>query len=258
MSATPPPPPPSSQTPFPAGAGSHAPASQIERDITAIKDRLLREATSAVGMVEAALDALWRLDREAAREIRRRDEEIDREEVEIEEACLRVIALQHPVARDLRQLTFMLKVNSDVERVADHACAIAKVVKKVPPGEPPRWPTALRELAERVPMVCHALLRALRDEDEEAAKAIVVGDEVIDSLHRRLFDETLDLMGESPNARLVGLLVYRLGRDLERIADLMTNIAEDIIYLRTGQIARHTKKQLRAESAAAENGGVES
>jgi phosphate transport system protein len=208
-------------------------------------------------MVEAALDALWRLDIEAAKRIRKQDEGIDREEVEIEAACIKVMALQNPVAKDLRYLTFVLKVNSDVERVADHACAIAKVVAKIPPGIRPAWPTALRELGERVPMVCHTLLRALRDEDAEAAKAIVLGDEVIDSLHRRLFDETLEMMDNSEHARLVGLLVYRLGRDLERIADLMTNIAEDIIYLRTGQIARHMKKRLRAESAA-ENGGVES
>ena len=201
----------------------------------------------AVGMVEAAIEALWKLDRAAAKEIRKRDAGIDREEVEIEEDALRIMALQGPVARDLRKLTFVLKANADIERVADHACAIAKVIRKLPEATPPRWPTALRELAERVPIVCHTLLRALRDEDTEAAKQIVVGDDVIDALHRRLYDETLEMMDASPASHAAGLLVYRLGRELERIADLMTNIAEDIVYLRTGQIIRHTKKRLREE-----------
>lgn len=247
---------PSSTSPAHPDAARPGHTTAIERDIAAIKDRLLREATTAVGMVESALDALWRMDVAAAKEIRQRDEGIDREEVEIEAACIKVMALQNPVAKDLRYLTFVLKVNSDVERVADHACAIAKVVAKVPAGMRPAWPTALRELGERVPMVCHALLRALRDEDAEAAKAIVLGDEVIDALHRRLFDEALEMMGDSVQARLVGLLVYRLGRDLERIADLMTNIAEDIIYLRTGHIARHMKKKLRGEAGAAGGGAT--
>ncbi len=229
---------------------------QFDREIGAIKDRLVREASTAVGMVEAALEALWKLDRSAAKEIRRRDAGIDREEVAIESDCLRVLALQGPVAKDLRQITFVLKVNADIERVADHACAIAKVVRKIPEGVTPRWPTALTELGQRVPMVCHALLRTLREEDPEAAKQIVVGDDVIDALHKRLFDETLEMMdGASRTGQILGLLVYRVGRELERIGDLMTNIAEDIVYLKTGQIIRHTKKALREEFAEADSAG---
>lgn len=236
----------------------HRAPTQIDREIGEIKDRLVREATAAVGMVEASLEALWKLDREAAKETRKRDAGIDREEVEIEAACLRVIALLGPVAKDLRQMTFVLKVNADVERVADHACAIAKVVRKLPEGAAPKWPVALTELGQRVPMVCHHLLRTLRDEDAEAAKQIVVGDDVIDALHKRLFDETLEMMDATPTSQAVGLLVYRVGRELERIADLMTNIAEDIVYLKTGQIIRHSKKALREEVAEAEsNGGVQ-
>jgi phosphate transport system protein len=234
----------------PEGPMPRSAPTQIDREIGAIKERLVREATSAVGMVEASLEALWKLDRAAAKEIRKRDDGIDREEVEIEAACLRLLALQGPVAKDLRQMTFVLKVNADIERVADHACAIAKVVRKLPEGATPRWPVALTELGQRVPMVCHGLLRTLRDEDVEAAKAIVIGDDVIDALHKRLFDETLEMMDGSPTNQAVGLLVYRVGRELERIADLMTNIAEDIVYLKTGQIIRHSKKLLRSEADA--------
>lgn len=218
---------------------------QLDRELSELRQRLHREATSAVGMLESALDALWVLDRPAATETRKRDDRIDTEEVEIEEACLRLMALRQPFARDFRVLTFILKVNADIERVADHSASIAKTVLKFPQGSMPPWPTALRELGQRVPMVCHALLRALVDEDAAAAKAIVAGDETIDQLHRRLFDETLEMMEEPTGSPIAGLLIYRIGRELERIGDLMASIAEDIVYLRTGTIIRHEKKRNR-------------
>lgn len=235
-------------SPLPSDQPSAEPARpdhviQLDRELGELRQRLLREATSAVGMLESALHALWSLDRAGAAETRKRDDRIDTEEVEIEEACLRLMALRQPFARDFRVLTFILKVNADVERVADHSASIAKTVLKFPAGATPRWPTALVELGQRVPMVCHALLRALLDEDAEAAKGIVVGDETIDTLHRRLFDETLELMQASHAAQVIGLLIYRVGRELERIGDLMANIAEDIVYLHTGHIIRHEKKK---------------
>jgi len=229
------------------------PRRSFDAEVRGLKERLLREATLAFGMLEGALDALWTLDRAAAQTIRERDDRVDAEEVAIEENCLRLLTLQAPVARDLRLLTFVLKVNADLERIADHAKGIAKVVKKFPPGDPPappKWPTALVELGQRVPMACHQLLRALLDEDPEAARAVVANDQTIDALHRQLFEETLDLMGTRPNSQATGLLVYRLGRELERIGDLLTNIAEDIIYLRTGQIVRHERKRLGIQGQA--------
>lgn len=221
----------------------------LERELAALKERLVGEATAAIGMVESALEALWKLDREAAKEVRRRDDRIDSEEVAIEEQALRMMTLQQPYARDFRTLAFILKVNTDVERVADHATSIAKTIRKFPQDAEVSWPTAMREMAERVPIVCRALLNALISEDAEAAKVIVAGDETIDALNRRLFDETLDLMQFSPNHQALGLLVYRIGRELERIGDLMVSIAEDIVYLRTGTIIRHEKKRTRTQAA---------
>lgn len=212
-----------------------------------MKRRLADEATIVVGMLETAIGALWNLDTAKAGEILSSDERIDREEVAIEEACFRVMTLQAPVARDFRLLTFILKANADIERVADHACSIAKVTYKLADNPPPSWPTALTELGQRVPMVCHALLRAMHGEDAATAKEIVVGDKVLDRLNRRLFDEVLEFMAAHPRSHATGLLLYRTGRELERVGDLMTNIAEDIVYLATGEIVRHEKRRLKAE-----------
>lgn len=236
-------------------AASLAPSLEphLLRDARGVKRRLTDEATAVVGMLESALTAFFDLDTDRASEILTIDDRIDKEEVAIEEACFRVMTLQAPVARDFRMLTFILKVNADVERVADHACSIAKITLKLADGPAPAWPTSLVELGQRVPMTCHALLRAMHDEDAAAAKEIVLDDKTIDRLNRRLFDEVLELMGNLPpdkspaSGHATGLLLYRVGRELERIGDLMTNIAEDIVYLATGEIIRHHKRRLRAE-----------
>lgn len=231
------------------------------KDAKSVKRRLTDEATVVVGMLESALTALFELDTQRANEILTTDDRVDREEVAIEEACFRVMTLQAPVARDFRMLTFILKVNADVERVADHACSISKVTLKLADAPAPPWPTSLVELGQRVPMTCHALLRAMHDEDAAAAKEIVLDDKTIDRLNRRLFDEVLDFMGNPPphsseaTTHATGLLLYRVGRELERVGDLMTNIAEDIVYLATGEIIRHEKRRLRAERQRNEQQG---
>lgn len=219
------------------------PRYSFDRSIVALKRRLVQEATTAIGMLEASLEALWKLDGAAAREVRRRDDSVDREEVEIEQECLRMLALQQPFARDLRIIAFVFKVNADVERVADHASSIAKVAVRLEEHRPVEWPTSLQELGQRVPLMCHSLLRAILDEDTELARRIVDEDKTIDRLERRLFEEVEEHVRREPERVRVGLLIYRIGRELERIGDLMKNIAEDIIFLETGSIVRHELKR---------------
>lgn len=221
-------------------AGARA---SFDRSVAQLKKRLIGEATGAIAMLEAALAALWKLDVEAAKEVRRRDDRIDEEEVAIEAECFRLLALENPFARDFRLIAFILKVNGDVERVADHASGIAKVTGKLDQTHTPAWPTALQDMAQRVPMMCHSLLRAVLDEDAAIARQIVEEDETIDSLEKRLFVEIEEMMRKDPEVTRNGLLLYRIGRDLERVGDLMKNIAEDVIYLATGSIVRHEAKR---------------
>jgi phosphate transport system protein len=232
--------------PEPTSPGQTPARFTLDRNIVALKRRLVQEATTAIGMLEAALDALWRLDGAAAREVRRRDDTVDREEVQIEQECLRLLALQQPFARDLRFIAFIFKANADVERVADHACSIAKCAARLEGHGPIRWPTALVELGQRVPLMCHSLLRAVLDEDQDLARRIVEEDETIDSLEKRLFEEVEEMMQREPDRLRVGLLLSRAGRELERVGDLMKNIAEDIVYLSTGAIVRHEQKRAAA------------
>lgn len=224
-------------------------AIHFDRDLALLQRRLMREATTAVDMLEASIRALWQLDADAAREVRRGEERIDVEEVEIEEECLRLLTLQQPFGADFRFLTFCLKVNTDIERVADHAASIAKIILKMHKSAAlPQWPTALTELGERIPVLCHRLLRAVLDQDDEAARALVTSDEVIDDLDKRLFKEVQQLIARHPDQTESALLIYRVSRELERVGDLMCNIAEDVVYLSTGQIVRHQKPDRPADA----------
>ncbi|CAN5770086.1 phosphate signaling complex protein PhoU [soil metagenome] len=224
----------------------HHPALQQELEV--IRRRLTAEATSVIAMLESAIDALFKLDEPAARGVVKRDDEIDEEEVRIEEACYRLLALFSPVAKDFRMVAMFLKVNADLERVADHATSIAKQSIKLRALGTPKLPTALLEMGQRVPMMCQALLAALLNTSVEAARSIVVRDQDIDRLDKRLFVECIDAMGESRESKAAAILCYRCGRELERIGDLMVNIAEDVIYLAGGQIVRHeVKKQLKKQ-----------
>ena len=215
----------------------------FDRSLAQLKRRLVQEATVAIGMLEAAVECLWKLDVQGAQQVRARDDRVDKEEVEIEAECFRLLALQQPFARDLRAITFILKVNSDIERVADHASGIAKVAGRIDAAHPPKWPTSLLEMGQRVPVMCHSLLRAVLDEDAQTAAQVVKEDETIDLLEKRLFDEAEAYMRLERDNLRNGLLIYRAGRELERVGDLMKNIAEDVIYLATGSIVRHEAKR---------------
>jgi phosphate transport system protein len=234
-----------------------SPASgSFEHRVAFLKRRLIRETAQAIGMLETALDSLWTLDVDTAIEVTRHDDTIDTEEVAIEQECFSLLALHHAFARDFRTLAFILKVNADIERVADHACSIAKIVRRMRP--PVEWPTALRDLGERVPLMCHDLMRAVLDIDVEVARELVRSDKVIDNLDQRLFEEVQEMMSKlsfSEDARANALLIYRLGRELERVGDIMANIAEDVVYLATGEIVRHQKKRLRATPPDSPNPG---
>ena len=119
--------------------------------------------------------------------------------------------------------------------------SIAKITLEFDDGASPRWPTALIELADRVPLMCQSLMRAVLEEDIAAARSIVAEDKVIDRLDRQLFKEVDAWIRQDPTDTTKGMLAYRVGRELERVGDLMANIGEDIVYLVTGEIIRHQK-----------------
>ncbi|MBX3322631.1 MAG: phosphate signaling complex protein PhoU [Phycisphaeraceae bacterium] len=217
--------------------------SMLQRELLRLRRRLVTEASYAIAMLESSLTALWTGNHEQAADVRRQEDRVDEEEVAIEQECLRLMTLRQPFAHDFRVLTFCLKVNEDVERVADHASSIAKITRRLENSSDIPWPTALRDMGDRVPAMCHNLLRAVLNEDVDAARMLISGDKVIDDLDRKLFEEVREWIERDVSAVQHALLAYRIGRELERVGDLMANIAEDVVYLATGVIVRHSKRR---------------
>ncbi|GAB4386706.1 MAG: hypothetical protein Kow0022_16500 [Phycisphaerales bacterium] len=229
------------------------PRATLQHELVRLRRRLVTEASSAIQMLENALQALWEADPERAADVRAREDRVDEEEVAIEQECLRLMTLQQPFAHDFRLLLFCLKVNQDVERVADHASSIAKITRSLGASAPAAWPTALRDMGDRVPAMCHDLLQAVLREDAEQASEVIKADKVIDRLDKQLFTEVKAWIAHEPDAIDRALLAYRVGRELERVGDLMANIAEDVVYLVTGSIVRHSKKRRRLAGEARES-----
>lgn len=218
----------------------------FERRLVSLKRRLMREATLAVDMLERSLQALREGDQELAREIRRTDDRLDLEEIEIEHEAYRILMLEQPVASDFRILAFVLRANGAIERVGDHATSVAKIVKKLEAHGPVDLPTPLGEMVERVPLMCHALIRSVLEEDVDAARQVMKDDDIIDDLDDQLFDEIARQIERDPAQAVRGLLLHRVSRELERTGDLMADIAEDLIYMITGEIVRHEKRRKTA------------
>lgn len=232
---------------LPNQPSSHAPApmpgrkTEFHTELDALNQRLYREGVLAVELLEGAVDAFKRCDREAAARVRKRDSEVDREEIRVEEETVRLIALHQPVAKDLRRLMVILKANADVERVADHASGVCKSVLYLSEPHPPLWPPSLLEMADRVQPRAHETLRALQTFDLGAAEKLIQADATLDALARRTFEEIEQFEQSGRLTTRAALLAFRASRELERIADLFSNICEDIIYVQTGRIVRHAK-----------------
>jgi len=212
----------------------------FDEDLDRLQRTLQREASLAVQQVHEAVQALRDVDRDKAKAVRRRDDEVDRREVRIEEECLRLIALHQPVASDLRRVMAAVRINADLERIADHASGVCKSVQHLDEREaPPAWPAALLEMADRIVPRCRRMQFLLSDPDVESARALAQEDETLDVLTKKAFEEIQQAMADGRLSHRAGLLAFRALRDLERIGDLCSDICEDLIYLETGSIVRH-------------------
>ncbi len=213
------------------------------------------------GLMEAALDrslaALLDRDASAAQEVVDGDQRIDELELEIEERCLDLLALHQPVARDLRYITGILKINSDLERMADLAANVAEraeVLSQVPPI--PFRPDVSR-LAAVVKQMVREGLDALVNRDVNKALRVWSRDDEADRFFRELIGQSIQFMHDNPDR--IGDTLHLTGalRNLERIADHATNIAEDVIFMAEGRIVRHHVMEFKKRRQEKEKGEEE-
>lgn len=216
-------------------------SSHFAHAVETLNESLSRQEDLVLQCVDDAVHALVTGDAGRAQRVTEMDLEVDREEVRIEEECLKMIALYAPVARDLRYITTVLKVNNDLERIADHANNIARLTLSLLQDRAFALPPQAGEMAARVTEAISRGIRALRRQDVDEARWVLQADEAIDRLDAEIMQEVLRTMHQGPPHSDAALQLYRIGREMERIADLATNIAEDTIYLVTGEIVRHRR-----------------
>jgi phosphate transport system protein len=164
---------------------------------------------------------------------------IDAMEVEIEEQCVNLLALQQPMARDLRMLTSALKIANDLERVGDHAVNIAESTERLLQARPIAPEPEIVEMARLAREMLSDALEAFTRGDAAAGREVCRRDDKVDALHRSVFRILLTHMMEDPHTISAGMELFLVSRNLERVADLATNIGEDVVFLVEGRSIKH-------------------
>jgi phosphate transport system protein len=213
--------------------------SPLHQDLETLEKRLLYLAALVEDGVRKAIRAVLERSPEMAESVIAGDRQIDEREVEIEEECLRLLVLHHPVATDLRFLAAVLKIDNDLERIGDLAVNIAKRGRTLAASPPLKVPAEMRTMMEAAMEMLREALDAFVSGDVEKARAVCQRDDVIDRLHKQIARQVIDQMQSNAQAVESGMLVWSVSKALERIGDHATNIAEDVVYMVEGAIIRH-------------------
>jgi phosphate transport system protein len=215
-------------------------AKQLPRQIDALKQKILFVGTLVEEAIAKAILALNSRDRNMAKLVIDSDSEIDRMEVDVEEECLKVLAMYQPVAADLRFVVAVLKINNDLERMGDLARNIAKrVVFLADYNELQALPVDYRPMAAQVKSMVKNSLDSLVNADTALAAQIRKDDDEVDAQRRTIERQIEAQIAKNPSQTEGLLRLSSVARHLERIADMATNIAEDVIYMVDGEIVRH-------------------
>jgi len=217
-------------------------------------ETLHRDVLSMCGeveeMIDQAVDVLTNPDHAEAWRLAKRDDAIDRLDVRIEEDCLKILALHQPVAGDLRRITTVMKIAGELERVADLAVHIAERGCGLI-GQPKVFiPGRLKQMAQLAIAMLRRSLDAYVALDSSMAREILGEDDTVDHLNVAVIEELREQMISSPDSVEAALHLFSASRNIERVADHATNIAEDVIYLVEGKIVRH--RAIREASATVE------
>ncbi len=211
----------------------------LQTELDNLKKELLHIASMVENATEKALVALIERRGELAQEVIDEDDLINDMEVRIEEECLKILALYQPVANDLRFVITVLKVNNDIERVGDLAVNIAERAIYLSPREMLDVTLDLPEMISDVMEMLRGSLDALTKKDTELARRIIIMDDKVDEANRKIYKVLQHLMSKKPDTIKRAVHLLSASRHLERIADLATNICEDVVYMVEGEVIRH-------------------
>ncbi|HDP95114.1 MAG TPA: phosphate signaling complex protein PhoU [Candidatus Aminicenantes bacterium] len=211
----------------------------LNRAIENLMRRLIALSAQVEESVRMAIESVKQSDSVLAGRVIRMDDTIDQEEIDLEEECLKILALHQPVAGDLRTIVAVLKINNDLERIGDLSVDIAKHAIKIAQGDLVSHSFDFSEIFSRVRGMLKSSLDSLVRTDAAVANKVLEEDDRVDELNRRICREVLSAMREEPEKAETLIQYMHVSKRLERIGDHATNMAEDLIYLVTGEIIRH-------------------
>ena len=215
-------------------------AIDLKTEIVNLRRGLLAMGAATEQRLDFAVRALLEQDVAAAAAVKAGDNEIDAMEVDLETQCMKVLALGAPVAHDLRFVLSVVRISADFERIADLSRGIAKkVIRWSDSSRPVEVPGALADMAEAAKTMLADVLAALSDEDPELCREVRRADRRVDDLNKEVVAGARQLIQDDVGRTAEGIDLMQIAQRLERIADITTNIAEDVIFLVEGRVVRH-------------------
>ena len=211
----------------------------LTRDLDTLHRHIMSMCAMVEDIVHKAVEDLGQPNVELSRELVSRDDEIDRWDVQIEEECLKILALHQPVANDLRRVTTVMKIAWELERVADLGVNIAERALGLAAGPEVHIPHKLSHMSHVSLDMLRLSIDAFVNLDSRLARSVCGQDDIVDTLNREIIAELLEMMQRSPDLIDPAMQLFSASRHVERVADHATNIAEDVVYLVEGEIVRH-------------------
>jgi phosphate transport system protein len=220
-----------------------------QREIENLKKLILSLGAIVEEQIQRSLLALERRDSDLAEAVVERDREVDSLEILIEEECLKILALYQPVAKELRFVVAVLKMNNDLERMGDLASNIARRARYLSRKEKIDLIPEFSIVGDKVQQMVKKSLDALVNMDINLAQDVIGADDEVDKLTKQMLKRTINSIEKDPERTKEYFSIRSISKNLERIADSATNIAEDVVYLCSGEIIRHQSEDFTPEDS---------
>ena len=212
---------------------------KFEEELNELKREVLQMASGVESMISKSIKALKERNMILAQEVIKSDNAINNMEIEIDNLCIKILALYQPEAQDMRTVTMIMKINNDLERIGDHAVSISKLalyLAEVPPIKPL---VDIPRMADKAIEMLNGSLDAFINKNAELSVEVCKKDDEVDSLEPQIARELVTFIMANPNIIDRALRLIYVARHLERVADLATNIAEYAYYIATGNVLKH-------------------
>lgn len=212
---------------------------QYDEKLDGLKERILRMGSLVEKMIQGSLRALFERDLSHVNEIMEYEEQVNRLHIEIDEHCMNIFAAQAPLASDLRTIIAGLKINNDLERIGDQSCNISQNTIDLLKAPKNRLPDELRQMGMLSAEMVKEALDAFVKKDMRLAEGVLTKEVMVDALKGKIFEAQVQEMSENSGTVRRGLDTILIARNLEKIGDHATNIAEDVVFMVKGKDIRH-------------------